>query len=100
MRALQHPCGAAIDTLSREVCGTLDLTEPHCHRHVCMTVTAVFLLADSRVLICREHLNIVFIGHVDAGKSTTGGQILYLTVRVNHDFIMPAEFWCCRIGRI
>jgi translation elongation factor EF-1alpha len=29
----------------------------------------------------REHLNIVFIGHVDAGKSTTGGQILYLTVR-------------------
>ena len=30
--------------------------------------------------MCREHLNIVFIGHVDAGKSTTGGQILYLTV--------------------
>ena len=29
----------------------------------------------------RNHLNIVFIGHVDAGKSTLGGQILYLTVR-------------------
>jgi len=29
---------------------------------------------------CREHMNVVFIGHVDAGKSTTGGQILYLTV--------------------
>lgn len=28
---------------------------------------------------CREHLNIVFIGHVDAGKSTTAGQILFLT---------------------
>lgn len=27
----------------------------------------------------REHLNIVFIGHVDAGKSTTAGQILFLT---------------------
>ena len=26
-------------------------------------------------------MNVVFIGHVDAGKSTTGGQILYLTVR-------------------
>ncbi len=26
-------------------------------------------------------MNIVFIGHVDAGKSTIGGQILYLTVR-------------------
>jgi len=25
----------------------------------------------------RDHLNIVFIGHVDAGKSTLGGQILY-----------------------
>ena len=26
----------------------------------------------------REHLNIVFIGHVDAGKSTISGQILYV----------------------
>ncbi|KAG8966682.1 translation termination factor GTPase eRF3 [Tulasnella sp. 419] len=26
----------------------------------------------------KQHLNIVFIGHVDAGKSTMGGQILYL----------------------
>ena len=33
------------------------------------------------VTLCREHMNIVFIGHVDAGKSTIGGQILYLTVR-------------------
>merc|ERR1712003_49068 len=27
----------------------------------------------------RPHLNVVFIGHVDAGKSTTCGQILYLS---------------------
>ena len=27
----------------------------------------------------REHLNLVFIGHVDAGKSTLSGNILYLT---------------------
>lgn len=26
----------------------------------------------------KEHLNIVFIGHVDAGKSTLGGNLLYL----------------------
>eukprot|EP01134_Creolimax_fragrantissima_P001811 CFRG1811T1 len=26
-----------------------------------------------------EHLNMVFIGHVDAGKSTIGGQIMFLT---------------------
>ena len=31
--------------------------------------------------LCREHMNVVFIGHVDAGKSTTCGQILLLTVR-------------------
>ncbi|KAG0709601.1 P-loop containing nucleoside triphosphate hydrolase protein [Suillus ampliporus] len=27
----------------------------------------------------KEHLNIVFIGHVDAGKSTLGGNLLYLS---------------------
>ncbi|KAG1661481.1 Eukaryotic peptide chain release factor GTP-binding subunit ERF3A [Nymphon striatum] len=27
----------------------------------------------------REHVNVIFIGHVDAGKSTIGGHIMYLT---------------------
>jgi peptide chain release factor subunit 3 len=31
----------------------------------------------------REHLNLVFIGHVDAGKSTLSGNILYLTENVD-----------------
>lgn len=31
----------------------------------------------------KENLNIVFIGHVDAGKSTIGGHILYLTGQVD-----------------
>lgn len=31
----------------------------------------------------REHLNIVFIGHVDAGKSTLSGSILYLMGKVD-----------------
>ncbi|KAA1477307.1 hypothetical protein DENSPDRAFT_844523 [Dentipellis sp. KUC8613] len=31
----------------------------------------------------KEHLNIVFIGHVDAGKSTMGGNILYVTGMVD-----------------
>merc|ERR1712227_867363 len=31
----------------------------------------------------KEHVNIVFIGHVDAGKSTIGGQIMYLTGMVD-----------------
>merc|ERR1712127_1039777 len=31
----------------------------------------------------KEHLNVVFIGHVDAGKSTIGGQIMKLTGMVD-----------------
>ncbi|KAF9451695.1 eukaryotic polypeptide chain release factor 3 [Macrolepiota fuliginosa MF-IS2] len=31
----------------------------------------------------KEHLNIVFIGHVDAGKSTMGGNILFITGMVD-----------------
>ncbi|KAJ4380381.1 translation termination factor GTPase eRF3 [Neurospora sp. IMI 360204] len=31
----------------------------------------------------REHMNIIFIGHVDAGKSTLGGSILYVTGMVD-----------------
>ena len=31
----------------------------------------------------KEHLNIVFIGHVDAGKSTMGGNLLYITGTVD-----------------
>ncbi|KAH8338695.1 hypothetical protein KR074_003489 [Drosophila pseudoananassae] len=31
----------------------------------------------------REHVNVVFIGHVDAGKSTIGGQIMSLTGMVD-----------------
>ncbi|KIJ70505.1 hypothetical protein HYDPIDRAFT_122410 [Hydnomerulius pinastri MD-312] len=41
-------------------------------------------LADQEVLNdlfgdVKEHLNIVIIGHVDAGKSTLGGNLLYIT---------------------
>jgi peptide chain release factor subunit 3 len=39
----------------------------------------------------REHLNLVFIGHVDAGKSTIGGQILYLSGQVDQRVIEKYE---------
>lgn len=45
-------------------------------------------------VLCREHLNIVFIGHVDAGKSTTGGQILYLTVRPSARHTLTVAHLC------
>ena len=41
--------------------------------------------------MCREHVNVVFIGHVDAGKSTIGGQILYLTGGVDERTIQKYE---------
>lgn len=43
----------------------------------------------------REHLNVVFIGHVDAGKSTLGGQILFLTGNVDERTIQKYEKWDC-----
>ena len=39
----------------------------------------------------REHLNVVFIGHVDAGKSTLSGNILYLTGYVDKRTIEKYE---------
>ncbi|GBG87452.1 hypothetical protein CBR_g45510 [Chara braunii] len=38
-----------------------------------------------------QHVNLVFIGHVDAGKSTIGGQILYLTGSVDERTIQKYE---------
>lgn len=47
----------------------------------------------------REHLNIVFIGHVDAGKSTLGGQILYRTVGGGSAYMLVTNGvnWECRL---
>ncbi|ERM93945.1 hypothetical protein AMTRI_Chr12g272070 [Amborella trichopoda] len=39
----------------------------------------------------KRHLNVVFIGHVDAGKSTTGGQILFLSGMVDDRTIQKYE---------
>jgi len=39
----------------------------------------------------RDHMNVVFIGHVDAGKSTLGGRILYMTGGVDERTIEKYE---------
>ncbi|XP_042405214.1 eukaryotic peptide chain release factor GTP-binding subunit ERF3A-like [Zingiber officinale] len=39
----------------------------------------------------KRHLNVVFIGHVDAGKSTAGGQILLLSGQVDERAIQKYE---------
>jgi len=38
---------------------------------------------DIEMGAAKEHVNVLFMGHVDAGKSTTGGQILHLTGQVD-----------------
>ncbi|KAL8595070.1 Eukaryotic peptide chain release factor GTP-binding subunit ERF3A [Nucella lapillus] len=35
------------------------------------------------IKVRKDHVNVVFIGHVDAGKSTIGGHLLYLTGMVD-----------------
>jgi peptide chain release factor subunit 3 len=47
----------------------------------------------------KENLNIVFIGHVDAGKSTMGGQILYLTGMVDQRTLDKLQREAKEIGR-
>jgi len=39
----------------------------------------------------REHINIIFIGHVDAGKSTIAGNVLYLSGMVDERTIQKYE---------
>jgi len=49
--------------------------------------------AMARILAAdpRDHLNVVFIGHVDAGKSTLGGRILHATGNVDDRTIEKFE---------
>lgn len=47
----------------------------------------------------KEHINIVFVGHVDAGKSTTVGRILYETGRVPEQVIAKLREEAQRLGK-
>ncbi|KNZ79831.1 Eukaryotic peptide chain release factor GTP-binding subunit [Termitomyces sp. J132] len=47
----------------------------------------------------KEHLNIVFIGHVDAGKSTMGGNLLYITGMVDKRTMEKYERDAKELGR-
>ncbi|MCS7122339.1 MAG: translation elongation factor EF-1 subunit alpha [Candidatus Micrarchaeota archaeon] len=47
----------------------------------------------------KEHINIVFVGHVDAGKSTTVGRILYETGRVPEQMIAKLKEEAQRLGK-
>lgn len=47
----------------------------------------------------KEHVNIIFIGHVDAGKSTLGGAILYATGMVDERTMEKNKREAKEIGR-
>ncbi|KAF8591582.1 hypothetical protein K439DRAFT_1380625 [Ramaria rubella] len=58
--------------------------------------------ADSATLgdlFGKQHLNIVFIGHVDAGKSTMGGNLLYITGMVDKRTMEKYEREAKELGR-
>lgn len=58
--------------------------------------------ADSEILddlFGKQHLNIVFIGHVDAGKSTMGGNLLYITGMVDKRTMEKYEREAKELGR-
>lgn len=47
----------------------------------------------------KEHLNVIFIGHVDAGKSTLGGSILYATGMVDERTMQKNKEEAKALGR-
>ncbi|KAG7096989.1 translation termination factor GTPase eRF3 [Marasmius oreades] len=47
----------------------------------------------------KEHLNIVFVGHVDAGKSTMGGNLLFITGTVDKRTMEKLEREAKEAGR-
>lgn len=47
----------------------------------------------------KEHLNIVFVGHVDAGKSTTVGRILYDSGKISEQVIAKLKEEAQRLGK-
>ena len=56
-------------------------------------------LFGDKVDSLKSHLNIVFIGHVDAGKSTMGGNLLYLTGMVDKRTLEKYEREAKEAGR-
>ncbi len=54
-------------------------------------------MADAEIV--KQHMNVVFIGHVDAGKSTLGGQLLYLTGMVDKRTMEKLEREAKEAGR-
>jgi Elongation factor Tu GTP binding domain len=57
------------------------------------------LVNDLFAPIAKMHMNLVFIGHVDAGKSTLGGQLLYLTNMVDKRTLEKYEREAKEAGR-
>ncbi len=60
-------------------------------RHLLLFAEPVTQGVISEAKDTREHINLVFIGHVDAGKSTLSGQILILTGQVDKRTIEKYE---------
>ena len=47
----------------------------------------------------KEHLNLVFIGHVDSGKSTSVGRILYETGAISEQVLNRLKDEAAKVGK-
>lgn len=50
-------------------------------------------------MAAKEHMNIVFIGHVDSGKSTTVGRVLYETGAVSEQVLNKLKEEAAKVGK-
>ncbi|MDD5337740.1 MAG: GTP-binding protein, partial [Candidatus ainarchaeum sp.] len=50
-------------------------------------------------MAAKEHANIVFIGHVDAGKSTTVGRLLYETGAISEQALNKLKEEAAKVGK-
>lgn len=57
------------------------------------------LISKGETMASKEHLNLVFIGHVDSGKSTTVGRVLYETGAISEQVIKKHREEAERLGK-
>ena len=56
-----------------------------------MSAEAAVVVGSTGEIDNRPHMNVIFIGHVDAGKSTTCGNIMYLSGQVDERTVEKLE---------
>ncbi|KAI8064422.1 P-loop containing nucleoside triphosphate hydrolase protein [Gongronella butleri] len=73
----------------------LDANKNHAHDYVAYKETLIM----QAMVQDKAHINVVFIGHVDSGKSTTAGHLIYKCSSVDQSTIEKFEMEAAEIGK-